>query len=266
MKDMERMNRIEAVFFDVDGTLVSFDTHKIPDTTRQAIATLKAKGIKVFVATGRHRAALPHLEEFGFDGYITINGGYCTAMGDEVLLHHRFIEREDVVALLEYQEKVSFPTMVMEENGFFINYKDERVEEVLAMLDFPNIPIAPLSKALDSNVLQFVSFFSLEDESQILQHMSHSEATRWHPLFADIVPRGSNKSIGVEKMLAHYGIDRRACMAFGDGGNDVEMLSYVGVGVAMGNAALSVQSIADFVTDTVDGDGIHKALTTYQLI
>ena len=68
---------IKAIFFDIDGTLVSFNTHRIPDSTRKAIETIKNRGIKVFIATGRHISVINNLDNIEFDGYITLNVCYC---------------------------------------------------------------------------------------------------------------------------------------------------------------------------------------------
>ena len=68
---------IKAVFFDIDGTLVSFKTHRVPPSTVQALERLRARGIKLFIATGRHHADLNNLGGLAFDGYITLNGQYC---------------------------------------------------------------------------------------------------------------------------------------------------------------------------------------------
>ena len=65
---------IKAVFFDIDGTLVSFKTHRVPDSTKRAIAILRAKGIRVFIASGRQLLAINNLEDLQFDGYVTLNG------------------------------------------------------------------------------------------------------------------------------------------------------------------------------------------------
>ena len=67
-------------------------------------------------------------------------------------------------------------------------------------------------------------------------------------------------------MLAYYGIDRSECMAFGDGGNDQDMLAYAGIGVAMGNALEEVKKIADHVTDSADEDGIYTACKHFGLL
>ena len=68
---------IKAVFFDIDGTLISFNTHAVPQSTLDAIKELKKKGIKVIVSTGRSINNLDHIKHLGFDGYSTFNGGYC---------------------------------------------------------------------------------------------------------------------------------------------------------------------------------------------
>ena len=73
---------VKAIFFDVDGTLVSFRTHTIPPSALEALHTLRAKGIKLFLSTGRHPVMLRSVEKsFSFDGAVTLSGQYCTAGG-----------------------------------------------------------------------------------------------------------------------------------------------------------------------------------------
>ena len=68
---------VKAIFFDIDGTLVSFETHKIPASTQEALKALRDKGIKIFIATGRPQCLINNLSDLEFDGYITVNGSYC---------------------------------------------------------------------------------------------------------------------------------------------------------------------------------------------
>ena len=89
---------IKAVFFDIDGTLVSFKTHVVPKSTLHAIELLKKKGIKVFIATGRHRRSINNLGDLEFDGYVTLNGGYVFAGKDDVIYKHS-IPDKDIEAL-----------------------------------------------------------------------------------------------------------------------------------------------------------------------
>ena len=85
-------------------------------------------------------------------------------------------------------------------------------------------------------------------------------------MFADVIPAGSSKAVGIDKMLAYFGIPLADTMAFGDGGNDVSMLRHVGIGVAMGNAGDEARRAADYVTTSVDEDGILNALRHFGVI
>ena len=91
-------------------------------------------------------------------------------------------------------------------------------------------------------------------------------SARWTDSFADIIPAGGGKKEGLRHMLEKYGLDRSECMAFGDGGNDISMLDYAEIGVAMGNSPDSVKAVADHVTESVDQDGICAALRRYGIL
>ena len=256
---------IKAVFFDIDGTLVSFKTHRVPDSAKRAIAALRAKGVRVFIASGRQLLAINNLEDLQFDGYVTLNGGYCI-VGEQVIYKHS-MPSEDMVSLVQYmEEREDFPCIFVHENAFCINYTDERTDEVFRLLNFPQPPTLPLREAATGDIFQLVAFFTKEQEKAIMAVMPHCEATRWNPLFSDVIPKGSSKQVGVDKMLDYFGISLDESMAFGDGGNDVIMLKHVGIGVAMGNAEDEVKRAADYVTDSVDEDGVEKALRHFGVI
>ena len=173
----------------------------------------------------------------------------------------------DMASLVKYmEEQENFPCIFIHENAFYINYTDERTNEVFRLLNFPQPPSLPLREAAKGEVFQLVAFFTKEQENAIMAAMPHCEATRWNPLFSDIIPKGSSKQVGVDRMLDYFGISLEESMAFGDGGNDVLMLKHVGIGVAMGNAGDELKSIADFVTKDVDDEGIAYALKHYGLI
>ena len=83
----------KALFFDIDGTLVSFETHRIPSSTIEALEAAHAKGLKIFIATGRPKAIINNLSELQdrnlIDGYITMNGAYCF-VGETSYLQKRY--------------------------------------------------------------------------------------------------------------------------------------------------------------------------------
>lgn len=77
---------IKAAFFDIDGTLLSFKTHVVSSGTVRAFEALHAQGVRTFIASGRPKVLIPDMP-VSFDGYVTMNGGYCF-VGDQVLLRN----------------------------------------------------------------------------------------------------------------------------------------------------------------------------------
>ena len=114
---------IKAVFFDIDGTLVSFKNHKMPASTKEALWQLHNNGIKIFIATGRFKDGLEVLGDIPFDGYITLNGQYCYT--NKEVVYENFIEKEDLASLLEVLDEQPFPCGFTMKTGKIYNYKDK---------------------------------------------------------------------------------------------------------------------------------------------
>ncbi len=228
---------VKAIFFDIDGTLVSFKTHKIPASTQEALKALRDKSIKIFIATGRPQCLINNLGDLEFDGYITVNGSYCFTAG------HRPIYKGCI--------------------------PQDRVQAVSDLIEIPVPPVASIEEARGKDILQIMGYFTAEEEKEtdiFGKVLTHCEPMRWYPLFADIIARGNSKSTGIDKVLAYFDIDLKDTMAFGDGGNDIPMLKHVTTGIAMGNAEPHVKAVADYVTTSVDEDGIANALKHFGLI
>ncbi len=257
---------IKAVFFDVDGTLISFKTNKIPESTQEAIKKLREKGIKVIVATGRSINSLDHIKHIDFDGFITFNGGYCMTT-DGNIMFKKAINPEDIKNLINYSEKSPLSFSLMYENKVEINDVNPEVVGMYAHLNLPVPPLHDKDNVDVENVLQANIFLGPDEEKVFMEKvMPNSVASRWTPLFADVNPGGITKQNGIEYFCKHFGIDFAETMAFGDGGNDISMLKFVKIGVAMGNANENVKEISDYVTEEVDNHGIELALKHFGLL
>ncbi|MBK5720805.1 Cof-type HAD-IIB family hydrolase [Dysgonomonas sp. Marseille-P4677] len=257
---------LDAVFFDIDGTLVSFNTHSIPQSTKDAVKLLRQNGVKVFIATGRPYSDINNLEDLIFDGYITANGAYCITADGEVI-HKNLIAHDNLLRLIEFQKIHPFPCVLMTEKGNFINYINQSVENIQRLVNLPNPPIRQLEDMIEDGVFQIDAFIDEDLEKLVIEiALTGCEGARWHPSFVDINVANNNKGTGISKFIDYYGLKRENTIAFGDGGNDIAMLRYAGLGIAMGNADDNVKCNADYVTDSVDENGILNALKYFKYL
>ena len=259
---------VSIVFFDIDGTLVSFKTHRIPQSTLDAVAAVRSRGIKVYIATGRPLPFIDNLGRLEYDGMVTVTGAHCFTRGGKVIYHHP-VPAEDVERVVAYLEdgRDAYPVIFVCEEDMFVTEVNADVEEIARLLDIRMPQICPASYARGKNVLQLISFFGVDREPDMMSRlMPGCVSMRWHPLFTDVIAGGVSKSVGIDHVLAYEGIPLAEAMAIGDGGNDVAMVKHVPYGVAMGNACDALKAVAAYVTDSVDDDGVAKALRHFGMI
>lgn len=259
---------IKAAFFDIDGTLVSFQTHQIPVSTVRAIEQARAQGVRIFISTGRPVAIINNIGAIShlIDGYITFNGARTFIGKDDINL--QAIPEEDVRTMIADAKRRDYAVVVCGKDDIAIYNHKEIFDEIFVRgLGVDNLDIRqPVEPMLSRPVLQLTPFFSVEDEAQVLPSMPHCISARWNPRFTDITVRGADKGNALLQMAAHIGISPDECIAFGDGGNDISILRAAGIGVAMGNANAEVQAAADYVTTSVDEDGILNAFRHFGVI
>lgn len=260
---------VKAVFFDIDGTLVSFRTHRIPDSAQRALHALRQKGILVFIATGRPPCNITFLKELTdipFDGYVTLNGQYCFA--HDTLLRDVALPDGVVGCILPYLKRENIACNFLTLDHDFLNLINDRVRDQAAMLKFenPEKKLRDEAYTLAQKVYQLSPFIREDEEEAFLRHIFGCKIARWHPDFTDIIPADGGKPKGMDAMLSHFGLTAADAMAFGDGGNDKDMLIHAAIGVAMGNADERIKAAADYVTDTVDADGIFKAFAHFGIL
>lgn len=259
----------KALFFDIDGTLVSFQTHAIPASTIEALTLAHEKGIQIFIATGRPSLIINNLGELQsrglIDGYITMNGGYCF-VGDKVI-YKSSIVREDVQTLARICKERGYACIFVGEHEAWVCQPSEELRQIFyTFLGVKEFPEVGFEEATGHEMYQMTPFFSPEDEKGIAPQMPECEFGRWFHSFVDITAKGNTKQNGIDEFIRHFGFKLEETMAFGDGGNDIGMLRHAGIGVAMGNANEEVKASADYVTASVDEDGIFKALKHFEII
>ena len=260
---------IKALFFDIDGTLVSFQTHVIPASTIEALTLAHEKGIQIFIATGRPTLIINNLGELQsrglIDGYITMNGGYCY-IGNEVVYKSSMPDK-DVQTIADFCRKNNFPCIFVGEHDASVCQPDDLLRYIFyEHLGVNEFPIEDFEKATQREVYQITPFFNPEQEKEVLPFVEACEFGRWHPAFVDITAKGNTKQNGIAQFIRYFGFKLEETMAFGDGGNDIGMLRHAGIGVAMGNANDDVKNVADYITTSVDENGIAHALKHFGII
>ena len=131
---------IKALFFDIDGTLVSFHTHRIPRSTVESLEKAKKKGLKIFISTGRPLTYINNLDDIKslIDGYITTNGAYIL-VGDKVIACHT-IPKEDVCAMMKFSDERKFPCILVGESAVLVYNTTREIEEFFhRLLDLNDI-------------------------------------------------------------------------------------------------------------------------------
>ena len=267
--EIRRLDEMKyALFFDIDGTLVSFKTHEIPPSTISALTQAKANGHKVFIATGRPPLIITNLGDIEhlIDGYVTVNGALCF-VGNEVI-RCKDIPKDDVRAIVRDAQKKNYGIIVVGEKDVAVFDPDGEVDSIFrGELAVKNLNQSkPLEVVLEQRILQLTPFFPVEHEEEMMKLIPNCTSGRWHPAFTDITAKGADKGEGIMAMAAHWGLDPRLTIAFGDGGNDASMIRAAGIGVAMENALESLKQEADYITTSVDDDGVLNALRHFHLI
>ena len=256
---------IKTAFFDVDGTLVSHKTKSVPQSARDALETLRGSGVKCLLATGRHLRELKKLPvaDLPFDGYITLNGQLILDKQQQ-MLHGVPLAGEARDILLRMYENRELPLFMVAEKSSYLNFVDDRVCTVHEAISTAIPEIVPYD---GSTLYQVCAYLREEEEEKLLSELAGlCVMTRWGFGGVDIIAPGGGKVTGIQWYLRKMGIDPAETIAFGDAENDLEMLRFAGIGVAMGNATEDVKRAADYVTTDIDDNGIANALKHFGLI
>ncbi len=256
---------IKAIFFDVDGTLIAHQLSDVPKSTRNSLNRLREKGIKIFISSGRHKNELLELpvKDIMFDGYITLNGHVCLNENKEYVYGNPFPKQiqEELIKIFSNKE---FPMVLVENEKFYINFCDERVSYVQKQINTP-LPLVDIYR--EKEIFQATMFIDKEEEKKMKHEIPKGcKFARWNPYGVDIISEQGGKVEGMKYFLNKFNIKQDEIMSFGDGENDIDMLKFSKIGVAMGNAFDEVKEISDYITDDVDQDGILHALQHFGLL
>ncbi|MFD3449472.1 Cof-type HAD-IIB family hydrolase [Microbacteriaceae bacterium 4G12] len=256
----------KIVFFDVDGTLLSEVDRSLPLSTKEAIEKLIEKGIQVVVTTGRPYNLCEEFKAMGIDTFISANGALITC--NDNILHKSVLSPETVQDISAFAELnghgISYFTELFAMNG--MGSDDERVMN--ALKETLNLTQYPETMQSLSEEIYCICLYADENETQkFLDRFPRLRFDRFHNYVMNVLEETEvSKSTAIKKVLEHLNICKSEAIAFGDGGNDIDMLEYVGLGIAMGNGGGKLKQTADFVTKKASEGGISYALQKFGVI
>jgi len=275
----------KAVFLDVDGTFVN-ERGVVPPSARDAVIAARANGHQVFLCTGRSTAELwDEIMEPGFDGVIASAGGYVEYEG-EVLLH-RSVPVEHIRHAVEFFHRHGIEYYLEANSGLYgsaraphrlreLIFGGVTDEDVLAELErglrgfVDSLVIGADPLRTDINKISFldsdVSIDRIQAEFAGEFEVIPATVPMFGPNSGEMSIPGIHKATAIELLIEHAGIPREHTIAYGDGRNDIEMLTFVEVGVAMGNAHPALLEVADVVTADTDHHGIALGFQSLGLV
>ncbi len=251
--------KYKIVMFDVDGTLLN-TRRQLSNETISAVRQLRSHGVTSAIASARTPYNIGEwLQALQIDTYMVYNG--CLVIHEGAVLHQEMID--PVMAHTLIDDAVRRRHSVMPEG----------LDRFSLISEQPDVIIDTYAKAWDHSrrvpyedfhqpISQIDLFCASDEVAPYISAYSDLTFYPWvsRPNAFNVIPKGVSKARGFELILQKMGISREEAVAFGDGPNDLEMLTFAGTGVAMGNAVPELKNRASYVTRHVDDDGIAHGL------
>ena len=265
---------IKALVFDLDGTLLDKEC-SLTESVIQALSEARKNNIRIILASGRHHAMMePYAGLLDLDTpMICCNGAYTVSsegkLSEDVIAIDRGILQELIALLSEHGALATF----FSQEGIFANERQQYVrllEEEIEQL--PGNPENPINIESNQNkllnkakvVVKILAYCPDPEKAKRLRkkvgatkgvHVAMSRNG-----YFDITPGGVTKGAALERMLNSEQISADQVAAFGDGENDLEMLQFAGVSIAMAHGSEKLKEVASLIVDNSGPDGLAKTI------
>lgn len=263
----------KALVLDIDGTLTN-SKKEITPATRQAIQGLMERGQKVILASGRPTPGMRkyekelELEKYG--GYLlSFNGAKIVDCYTGEIIYQRLLPLTLLPGMYRFAKDNGCGLITYLGSEVISAFPTDKYVELEARIN--GLPVKEVE-----NFLEFVDFdinkCLMTAEPDKAEHLEkdlrdrygdRADVYRSEPYFIEIMPKGVNKAASLDKILPVLGVTRENTICCGDGFNDISMIKYAGVGVAMGNAQQVVKEAADYVTAANDEDGLVQVIERF---
>lgn len=271
---------IKLVAIDLDGTLLT-DDKQLPQANIDAIHQAIQAGVQVVICTGRTlpgvREIMAQLPFDGEDDFLILQNGSVThRLHDLEIVDQVTLSREAREVLMDFArvfDEEGAQLVAFDQEGMMLVSQYEANELVVGDSKALNTPITPFTAE------EFLAFENFNKamvlaEPEILDAMKerlpselfdHYSTVRSQPIIAEFLVKGVSKASSLKNLAKRLDIEAEHVMAIGDQLNDLEMIQWAGLGVAMGNAVARIKEVADVVTGSNEDAGVAQAIEKHIL-
>lgn len=264
----------QIVFSDIDGTFLT-NNHEVTEKTSSAVKKLLEKNIPFVLVSARMPEAIyPITEKIGVKIPIISYSGGLVLTEDEKILYDKKISAEETEKILAEISAGWSDVTVNYYSGRKWFVRDVNDKRVIREMNITSATAenADFEKLLEKNILPNKILIMTEPpiceemERELGKKFENLNVVRSSKILLEIMDKTVSKATGIEILLKHYNFSAENAVGFGDNYNDVEMLKYIGCGVAMGNAPDDVKKIAKEITTSNEEDGIYNFLAGKNLL
>ncbi|WP_160674582.1 Cof-type HAD-IIB family hydrolase [Clostridium sp. C8-1-8] len=273
--------KYKLICLDMDGTLLSSPS-SISEENRKAILQAYEKGVKVAIATGRlFTSAKFYADLIGIKAPIVAsNGAYVREKDNEEVIYksslsqdqleriYSVIKKYDLLTYFNTEDTLISEIVVGENHGYKVNNKDLPEDKRIKFDE--GIDFKEAFKKHEGDILKAICV-EMEDVDKLMkakedlkQYSDLEVVSSWTNNF-EVMNAGTSKGTAVKRLAEMLGIKQEEVICMGDSENDLSMIKYAGLGIAMGNAEEFIKKEADYVTDTNANSGVAKAIEKFVL-
>lgn len=263
----------KALVLDIDGTLTN-SKKEITDNTRRAIWDAVMRGHEIMLASGRPTPGMRRYEEelelARYGGYLlSFNGARIVECRTGEVIYQRNLPNGLLRGLYRYARERHMGLITYLGDTVISAFEPDEYIQLEARIN--GLPIRVVE-----NFPQFVDFDiqkclltapgeqAAVYERELQEKYGESASIyRSEPFFVEVMPQGVSKASSIEQILSVIGVNREHVICCGDGYNDISMIRYAGLGVAMANAQPEVKAAADYITASNDEDGIVQVIREF---
>jgi len=260
-----KAKKIKIIFFDIDDTLRNSKTGFIPSTIPTAFKQLRDKGILTGIATGRGIfGVVPEIKALKPDFFVTLNGAYIEDKKGNVIYSNK-IAKDKVEEYITWTKEVGIDYGLVGSHAAKLSRRTEMISQAIDPI-YPDLEVNP-DFYQKEDIYQMWTFEEQGDDLVLPESLASTlRMVRWHEHSSDVVPISGSKAAGVAKVVDQLGLKPENVMVFGDGLNDLELFDYAGISVAMGVSHEKIKEKADYITKTLEEDGIFDALEGFGMV